>query len=101
VHAAPEHGWDPAADERRHLDGEQQVEADDAPRDRNRSPRRRERHQHVDGVEAHVAVGDEAGDVHADEHQRGPAEEPVQIEQPCRRHPTAEEAGRQGDAPQR
>jgi hypothetical protein len=45
-------------------------------------PCRRERDEHLDQAEVHVAVTDDGGDVHAREHEREPAEEPVKIQQP-------------------
>jgi hypothetical protein len=63
-------------------------------------PRRRERDEHLDQPEMHVAVADDGSDVHAGEHEREPAEESVKIQQPRRPRLAPERARGQRETPQ-
>jgi hypothetical protein len=63
-------------------------------------PCRRERDEHLDQPEVHVAVADDGGDVHTGEHEREPAEEPVKIQQPRGSWLAAERASGERETPQ-
>jgi len=82
VHGLPEAPGHAPHRERCQLYREQHVEGDDSPRDRARLPAGRERDEEVRDAEAGIAVRDETGEVDADERQREPPEETVDVEQP-------------------
>ena len=85
--------------ERRRLDRDQQVHPDDAPRHRERVPRRHHRHEHVGEPEVDEVVGDDRDDVHGDEDERQRAQVAVGREHPRRRRSAAERAERVEQSP--
>jgi hypothetical protein len=100
VDAAPQLRGDASAQQRRDLDRQQQVEAHDPPRDRERTPVGRERYKQVRQGELDVVVEGERCDVHYGEDDGEPAEEPVEIGQPRRFRAASERAGGQRQAPE-
>jgi hypothetical protein len=70
VHGSPQASPDALHQQRRDLDGDQQVEAHDAPRDRAGTPCGRERKEHLGDPEVDVVVGDESCDVDRAEDER-------------------------------
>ena len=67
----------------RGLDRDQQVGAEDSPRDSVRPPTRRERDEQLLEVESHERVEPNRTDMDDDEHDREGAEVSVQVEDPC------------------
>jgi hypothetical protein len=100
VHPSPQPLRDAVPEQRRRLDGHQQVERDDTPGHRRRRPRGRTGHEQVGESERDPRVEDQADQVDHDEHDREPSEEPVHVEQPGCGRATSESSRGEGDAPQ-
>ncbi len=95
VDAAPKVLRDPPHRERGQLDGDQQVQRDDAPRGRDRLPRRREGNEQRCESEVRVGVRDEAHQVNAREDERQPAEKAMDVGEPRGCRSTSEHACRE------
>ena len=99
MNGAPERAGEAPHGERRELDGEKSPRGDDAEGDGAGLPFGGVRDGEVGEAEVGVVVGDEGGEVGADEGDGEPAEPAVQVEQPGGAAPAAERVRRQDDSP--
>jgi hypothetical protein len=99
VDVTPEPPGEPAHEQGRDLDREQEPQGHDSEGDCPRSPARSERDGHVGEPEVQVAVADDAADVHGGEHHGEAAEEAMEVQQPARRRSPAQQPGRQQQSP--
>jgi hypothetical protein len=85
VNAPPQTPGQMAHEKRGQIDGNQQIQRDDSPRDRTGLPGRGKRDKELRQSEMDVTVESQTGQVHPNEGDRQAAQEPVQVEVPCRR----------------